>query len=163
MTTDKKTKTEAKADDKEQKEEIMKEDVTKEEVKQEEVKQEEVKQEDNAEEAKKEKKETKKEKKERKNRELEKQYLDMIERTLPKSSSSLLNIIPFDPDEEPSILKLRKSARQRIAADLLSLYQDEVFEHMVETDGSFSYVLSTKYKKILEKAIFDSSDVDKNR
>ena len=90
-------------------------------------------------------------------------YLDMIERTLPKSSSSLLNIIPFDPDEEPSILKLRRSARQRIAADLLSLYQDEVFEQMVETDGSFSYVLSTKYKKILEKAIFDSSDVDKNK
>ena len=90
-------------------------------------------------------------------------YLDMIERTLPKSSSSLLNIIPFDPDEEPSILKLRKSARQRIAADLLSLYQDEAFEQMVETDGSFSYVLGGKYKKILEKAIFDSSDVDKNK
>ena len=90
-------------------------------------------------------------------------YLDMIERTLPKSSSSLLNIIPFDPDEEPSILKLRKSARQRIAADLLSLYQDEVFEQMVETDGTFSYVLGAKYKKILEKAIFDSSDVDKNK
>lgn len=90
-------------------------------------------------------------------------YLDLIERTLPQSGNSMLNIIPFDPDEEPAILKMRKTSRQRIADDLLILYKEEVFEQMVEVDGSFSYVLSAKYKKILEKAIFDSSDVDKDK
>jgi len=90
-------------------------------------------------------------------------YLDLIDKTLPKSGSSMLNIIPFDPDEEPSILKMRKTSRKRIAEDLLSLYKDEVFQQMVETDGTFSYVVSPKYQKLLEKAIFNSSDVDKDK
>lgn len=90
-------------------------------------------------------------------------YLDMIEKTLPRSGGSMLNIIPFDPDEEPAILKIKKSNRRNAKENLLNLYKNDAFEQMVEPDGSFSYMLNEKYKKILEKVIFDSSDVDKDK
>ena len=75
----------------------------------------------------------------------------------------MLNIIPFDPDEEPVYPQIKKSNRRNIQENLLNLYKNDAFEQMVEPDGSFSYMLNEKYKKILEKVIFDSSDVDKDK
>lgn len=83
-------------------------------------------------------------------------YLDLVEDMMPEKSKSLLNIIPFDPDEEPAIIKLKKSNKKSIKESLLNLYKDEAFEQMVEPDGSFSYMLNKKHKTVLEKAIFDS-------
>lgn len=82
-------------------------------------------------------------------------YLDLVEKAIPKRKSSMLNIIPFDPDEEPSIIKLKRSSRRDIQDKLLTLYKSDAFEQMVEPDGTFSYVLVDKYKKVLEKVIFD--------
>ena len=84
------------------------------------------------------------------------QYLDLVEKSLPSKTSTMLNIIPFDPDEEPAVLKLKKTNRKNTEESLLNLYKDEAFEQMVEPDGSFSYMLKEKYKAFLEKAIFDS-------
>lgn len=83
-------------------------------------------------------------------------YLDLVEKHIPLSKSSLLNIIPFDPDEEPAIIKIQNSSKKDSKQMLLNLYKDDAFEQMVEPDGSFSYMLNEKYKNVLEKAIFDS-------
>jgi len=62
---------------------------------------------------------------------------------------------------EQSILKMKEIAMQYIGEELFGMFQQGMLEQMVEPDGSFTYVVTDKFKGSLEKAItrfHDSAD-----
>jgi len=79
--------------------------------------------------------------------------LNKILKLRPETDAVSFNILKFPLDDKPSILKMRELAMDFYGEQLLSMYHDGMFEQMVEQDGTFSYSLTNKFKKILEKAI----------
>lgn len=87
--------------------------------------------------------------------EMANKYLDQIHLMLSVASDKnvVLNILKFNLDEKPEMLKEKGLLKNVIGEQLYSLYTSNVFEQMVESDGSFSYQLTSKYKQLLEKII----------
>ena len=94
-----------------------------------------------------------------------KENLKKVREHYPKaaSESNMLNIIDFELDCEPAILQFSEDDKYDYAADsLLSLLNEGVLEQMIEPDGSFSYVLTKKYKNGLEKLMSDIASDKRN-
>ena len=66
----------------------------------------------------------------------------------------VFNVIPVKLDEKPPILEITDEVMDKgVAYQLLELYNKDIFDQMVEEDGSFTYQLKGKYQKIMEKAM----------
>ena len=66
----------------------------------------------------------------------------------------VFNIIPVKLDDKPPILELTEDFLEKsVANQLVELYNKDIFEQMVEEDGSFTYQLKAKYQKNMESAI----------
>ena len=90
-----------------------------------------------------------------------KSNLSKVENIKPESDSISFNILKFDMNDKPSILKMKDVAMQFVGEELFDMFQQGMIEQMVETDGSFSYVVTDKFKGALESAItrfHDSAD-----
>ena len=67
----------------------------------------------------------------------------------------------FEMNDKPSILKMKEVAMKYCGEELFMMFQQGMLEQMVEPDGSFSYVVTGKFKSALEGAItrfHDSAD-----
>jgi len=82
-----------------------------------------------------------------------KSHLSKIEKIRPETESISFNILRFEMNDKPSILKMKEIAMQYCGEELFSMFQQGMLEQMVEPDGSFSYVVTGKFKSALEKAI----------
>ena len=70
------------------------------------------------------------------------------------ADSVVFNIIPVKLDDKPPILEITEEVMDKsVAYQLIELYNKEIFDQMVEEDGSFTYQLKGKYQKIMEKAM----------
>ena len=90
-----------------------------------------------------------------------KSHMEKVERLRPESESVSFNILKFEMNDKPSILKMKEIAMQYIGEELFMMFQQGMLEQMVEPDGSFTYVVTDKFKKPLENAItrfHDSAD-----
>ena len=66
----------------------------------------------------------------------------------------VFNVIPVKLDDKPPILEITEEVMDKsVAYQLIELYNKDIFEQMVEEDGSFTYQLKGKYQKIMEKAM----------
>ena len=87
--------------------------------------------------------------------------LNKVEKIRPETESVSFNIVKFEMNEKPSILKMKEVAMQYIGEELFMMFHQGMLEQMVEPDGSFSYVVTDKFKGALENAItrfHDSAD-----
>ena len=79
--------------------------------------------------------------------------LNKVQKIRPETESVSFNIVKFEMNEKPSILKMKEIAMQYIGEELFGMFQQGMLEQMVEADGTFSYVVTDKFKGSLEKAI----------
>ena len=87
--------------------------------------------------------------------------LNKVQKIRPETESVSFNIVKFEMNEKPSILKMKEVAMQYIGEELFMMFHQGMLEQMVEPDGSFSYVVTDKFKAPLEAAItrfHDSAD-----
>ena len=87
--------------------------------------------------------------------------MNKVRDSRPETESISYNIMEFEMNENPSILKMKEIAMQYIGEELFGMFQQGMLEQMVEPDGSFTYVVTDKFKGSLEKAItrfHDSAD-----
>lgn len=89
-------------------------------------------------------------------------YLDKVHGLLAVASNKtvVLNVLKFDLDDKPQVLENKTVLNDVIAEQLYSLYSSNILEQMIDTDGTFSYQLTKKYKKLLEKVIDKQQDDD---
>ena len=90
-----------------------------------------------------------------------KSHLNKVENIRPETESVSFNIMKFEMNDKPSILKMKEVAMQYVGEELFMMFHQGMLEQMVEPDGSFSYVVTSKFKGALEKAItrfHDSAD-----
>ena len=90
-----------------------------------------------------------------------KSQMQKVLKVRSETESISFNILEFEMNEKPSILKMKEVALQFIGEELFTMFQQGMLEQMVEPDGSFSYVVTDKFKGALEKAItrfHDSAD-----
>ena len=90
-----------------------------------------------------------------------KSHMQKVERLRPETESISFNIMKFEMNDKPSILKMKEVAMQYVGEELFMMFHQGMLEQMVEPDGSFSYVVTDKFKGALEKAItkfHDSAD-----
>ena len=82
-----------------------------------------------------------------------KSHLNKVENIRAESESVSFNIMKFEMNDKPSILKMKEVAMQYVGEELFMMFHQGMLEQMVEPDGSFSYVVTGKFKGALEKAI----------
>ena len=82
-----------------------------------------------------------------------KSHLKQVANIRPETESISFNILNFKMNDKPSILKMKKIAMDYIGDELFGMFQQGMIEQMVESDGSFSYVITDKFKTALESAI----------
>ena len=82
-----------------------------------------------------------------------KSHMQKVEKLRPETETISFNILRFDMNDKPSILKMKDVALQFIGEELFGMFQQGMLEQMVEPDGSFSYVVTDKFKAPLEAAI----------
>jgi hypothetical protein len=71
-----------------------------------------------------------------------------------KSDTVIFSILPQELDAKPPLLEMTQTVHDSsVGHQLLELYNKDVFEQMIESDGSFSYQLKPKYQNCLEKYI----------
>ena len=90
-----------------------------------------------------------------------KSQMQKIQKVRPESENLSFSILKFEMNDKPSILKMKEIAMQYIGEELFGMFQQGMLEQMVEADGSFSYVVTDKFKGSLEQAItrfHDSAD-----
>ena len=90
-----------------------------------------------------------------------KSNLQKVQRLRPETENISFNIMKFEMNDKPSILKMKEVAMQYVGEELFMMFHQGMLEQMVEPDGSFSYVVTDKFKGALEKAItrfHDSAD-----
>ena len=90
-----------------------------------------------------------------------KSSLQKVQRLRPETENISFNIMKFEMNDKPSILKMKEVAMQYVGEELFMMFHQGMLEQMVEPDGSFSYVVTDKFKGALEKAItrfHDSAD-----
>ena len=71
---------------------------------------------------------------------------EKVEKIRPESENVSFNIMKFEMNDKPSILKMKEVAMQFIGEELFGMFQQGMLEQMVEPDGSFSYVVTDKFK-----------------
>ena len=76
-----------------------------------------------------------------------------VEKIRPETDSISFNIMKFEMNDKPSILKMKEVAMKYCGEELFMMFQQGMLEQMVEPDGSFSYVVTGKFKSALEGAI----------
>jgi len=70
------------------------------------------------------------------------------------SETVVFNILPQQLDTKPPLLEITSEVKDKsVACQLAELYDKDVFEQMVEEDGTFSYQLKSKYQNYMEKYI----------
>ena len=70
------------------------------------------------------------------------------------SETVVFNILPQQLDTKPPLLEITSEVKDKsVAYQLAELYDKDVFEQMVEEDGTFSYQLKSKYQNYMEKYI----------
>lgn len=84
---------------------------------------------------------------------LAKENLQKLEKIRPPSETFDYNIVRFTMNETPSVLRAKELAMEFFGDELLDMYQNGVIEQMIEPDGSFSYVITGKFKSALENAM----------
>ena len=82
-----------------------------------------------------------------------KSHLNKVESIRPETESVSFNIMKFEMNDKPSILKMKEVAMQYVGEELFMMFHQGMLEQMIEPDGSFSYVVTDKFKGALEKAI----------
>lgn len=82
-----------------------------------------------------------------------KSQMQKIEKIRPESENLSFSILKFEMNDKPSILKMKEVALQFIGEELFGMFQQGMLEQMIEPDGSFSYVVTDKFKGPLEAAI----------
>lgn len=82
-----------------------------------------------------------------------KSHLNKVESIRPETESVSFNIMKFEMNDKPSILKMKDVAMQYVGEELFMMFHQGMLEQMIEPDGSFSYVVTDKFKGALEKAI----------
>ena len=82
-----------------------------------------------------------------------KSHLNKVEKIRPETETLSFNIMKFEMNDKASILKMKEVAMQYCGEELFMMFQQGMLEQMVEPDGSFSYVVTGKFKGSLEKAI----------
>ena len=82
-----------------------------------------------------------------------KSYMSKVEKIRPETESISFSILAFEMNDKPSILKMKDVAMEFIGEELFAMFQQGMLEQMVEPDGSFSYVVTDKFKRPLEDAI----------
>ena len=82
-----------------------------------------------------------------------KSHLAKVEKIRPETETLSFNIMKFEMNDKPSLLKMKEVAMQYCGEELFMMFQQGMLEQMVEADGSFSYVVTGKFKGSLEKAI----------
>jgi len=76
-----------------------------------------------------------------------------------KSSTVMFNILPYQMDVKPPLLEMTEGVMDKtVAYQLAELYDKDVFEQMVESDGTFSYQLKSKYQNCMENYIAKKFD-----
>ena len=71
-----------------------------------------------------------------------------------KGDTVVINILPVQVDSRPPILEMTKSIMDKgLAYQIIELYDKDVFDQMVEEDGTFTYQLKAKHQKTLEVAM----------
>ena len=79
--------------------------------------------------------------------------MNKVRDSRPETENISYNIMEFKLNEKPSILKMKEIAMQYIGEELFGMFQQGMLEQMVEPDGSFTYVVTDKFKTALESAI----------
>ena len=90
-----------------------------------------------------------------------KSNLEKIEKIRPETENISFNIMKFEMNDKPSILKMKEIAMKYCGEELFNMFQQGMLEQMIEPDGTFSYVVTGKFKSALEGAItrfHDSAD-----
>tara|TARA_Y100000004_G_C8608675_1_gene283750 strand:+ start:70 stop:444 length:375 start_codon:yes stop_codon:yes gene_type:complete len=82
-----------------------------------------------------------------------KSHLQKVQKVRPETENISFNIMRFEMNDKPSILKMKEVAMQYIGEELFGMFQQGMLEQMVEPDGSFTYVVTDKFKTALESAI----------
>lgn len=70
------------------------------------------------------------------------------------NKTTAFSILPIEMDTKPPLLEITSEISEKnIGYQLTELYNQGIFEQMVELDGSFSYQIKNKYKSCMEKVI----------
>lgn len=80
-------------------------------------------------------------------------HMKQVTNIRPESENLSFNILRFEMNDKPSILKMKKVAMDYIGEELFGMFQQGMIEQMIEADGSFSYFITDKFKSALESAI----------
>lgn len=71
-----------------------------------------------------------------------------------KTETVVFSILPQQLDAKPPLLEMTQTIHDSsVGHQLVDLYHKDVFEQMIESDGSFSYQLKPKYQNCMEKYI----------
>ncbi len=70
------------------------------------------------------------------------------------SETVIFSILPLKLDGKPPILEISEEITSRgVAHQLCELYNKDVFDQMVEEDGTFTYQVKRKYQNSMEKTM----------
>ena len=83
------------------------------------------------------------------------EYAKLVRKRFPtvKGSQVSIDVIPYHLDQKPPILDIKVEPTPAIRENLVYLYENGVLDQVVEEDGTFSYILTPKFKQVLEKSI----------
>ena len=70
------------------------------------------------------------------------------------SENVVLSVLPVKLDSKPPILEISEEVIDRgVGYQLTELYNKDVFDQMVEEDGTFTYQVKRKYQNSMEKTM----------
>ena len=70
------------------------------------------------------------------------------------NKTTAFSVLPIEMDIKPPLLEMTSEISEKnIGHQLAELYNQDIFEQMIEPDGSFSYQIKDKYKSSMEKAM----------
>ena len=70
------------------------------------------------------------------------------------SKNIVLSVLPVQLDSKPPILEISEEVIDRgVGYQLTELYNKDVFDQMVEEDGTFTYQVKRKYQNSMEKTM----------
>ena len=70
------------------------------------------------------------------------------------SETVIFSVLPIKMDGKPPILEISQEVIDRgVAYQLSELYNKDVFDQMVEEDGTFTYQIKRKYQSGMEKTM----------
>jgi len=82
-------------------------------------------------------------------------FAEKMRNLRPESHDVSFNVLPFALNDSPSLLKIKEIAKDFYGEELLRMYQHGILDQMINTDGSFSYVVTDNFKNVLESKIYE--------